>query len=75
VERARKTDAVWLWMELVLVYTVYLLGLGYCHGSLLALSDVQRDFYWKLIYQRLFDFIPKKRYLWYKIYYGCSRLA
>jgi hypothetical protein len=53
VERARKTDAVWLRMELVLVYTVYLLGLGYYHGSLLALSDVQRDFYWKLIYQRL----------------------
>jgi hypothetical protein len=72
VERARKTDAVWLRMELVLVYTVYLLDLGYPHGSLLALSDVQRDFYWKLIYQRLFDFIPE-RYLWYKIYYGCSR--
>jgi hypothetical protein len=72
VERARKTDAVWLRMELFLVYTVYLLGLGYCHGSLLALSDVQRDFYWKLIYQRLFDFIPERKCLWYKIYYGCS---
>jgi hypothetical protein len=53
VERARRTDAVWLRMELALVYTVYLLGLGYPHGSLLALNDVQRDFNWKLIYQRL----------------------